>query len=124
VIVTGDAFVPQREEGRLAPKEFKADATEMEGAAVAHLLAAARAVPDLRSLSDSAGAKASENVLLFEKSAARMPRCSVTGIGGRLEGHEHSSRLLGRSALCGEWSRQAGEISLTPRIRKPPFHKF
>ena len=40
----------------------------------------------LRSLSDSAGAKASENVLLLEKSAAQNAALLVTGIVGRLEG--------------------------------------
>jgi nucleoside phosphorylase len=39
----------------------------------------------LRSLSDSAGAKAPENVLLFEKSASQNSALLVTGIVGRLE---------------------------------------
>src|SRR6267154_5458439 len=39
----------------------------------------------LRSLSDSAGAKASENVLFFEKSAAQNAALLVTGIVRRLE---------------------------------------
>jgi len=67
-------------------KEFKADATEMEGAAVAQICWQRR-VPCLilRSLSDSAGAKAQENVLLFEKSAAQNAALLVAGIVGRLE---------------------------------------
>jgi adenosylhomocysteine nucleosidase len=39
----------------------------------------------LRSLSDSSGAKAQENVLLFEKSAAQNAASLVTGIVGRLQ---------------------------------------
>ena len=67
-------------------KEFKADATEMEGAAVAQICWQ-RHVPCLilRSLSDSAGAKAQDNVLLFEKSAAQNAALLVTSIVGRLE---------------------------------------
>jgi len=66
-------------------KEFKADATEMEGAAVAQICWQRR-VPYLilRSLSDSAGVKAPENVLLFEKSAAQNAALLVTSIVGRL----------------------------------------
>ena len=66
-------------------KEFKADATEMEGAAVAQICSQ-RQVPCLilRSLSDSAGAKAQENLLIFEKSAAQNAALLVTSIVGRL----------------------------------------
>src|SRR5438309_600365 len=68
-------------------KEFKADATEMEGAAVAQICWQRR-VPCLilRSLSDSASAKAPENVRLFEKSAAQNAALLVIGIVARLEG--------------------------------------
>ena len=87
VIVTGDAFVASPAKKDALRKEFKADATEMEGAAVAQICWQRR-VPCLilRSLSDSAGAKAQDNVLLFEKSAAQNAALLVTGIVGRLEG--------------------------------------
>ena len=83
VIVTGDAFVASLAKKDALRKEFKADATEMEGAAVAQICWQRRVpCPILRSLSDSAGAKATrENVYipLFEKSAcARTPRLLVT----------------------------------------------
>jgi adenosylhomocysteine nucleosidase len=86
VIVTGDAFVASLAKKDALRKEFKADATEMEGAAVAQICWQRR-VPCLilRSLSDSAGAKAAENVRLFEKSAAQNSALLVTGIVGRLE---------------------------------------
>jgi adenosylhomocysteine nucleosidase len=86
VIVTGDAFVASPAKKDALRKEFKADATEMEGTAVAQICWQRR-VPCLilRSLSDSATAKAPENVLLFEKSAAQNSALLVTSIVGRLE---------------------------------------
>ena len=86
VIVTGDAFVASPAKKDALRKEFKADATEMEGAAVTQICWQRR-VPCLilRSLSDSAGTKAQENVLLFEKGAAQNAALLVTSIVGRLE---------------------------------------
>ena len=86
VIVTGDAFVASLAKKDALRKEFKADAAEMEGAAVAQVCWQRR-VPCLilRSLSDSAGAEAQENVILFEKSAAQNAALLVTSIVGRLE---------------------------------------
>jgi adenosylhomocysteine nucleosidase len=86
VIVTGDAFVASPAKKDALRKEFQADATEMEGAAVAQLCWQRR-VPCLilRSLSDSAGAQAPEDERLFEKTAARNSALLVTGIVGRLE---------------------------------------
>jgi adenosylhomocysteine nucleosidase len=86
VIVTGDAFVASPAKQEALRKEFKADATEMEGAAVAQICRQRR-VPCLilRSLSDSAGAKAPEDERLFEKSAAKNAALLVAGIVGRLE---------------------------------------
>ena len=56
VIVTGDAFVASAAKKDALRKEFKADATEMEGAAVAQICWQRRVPsPILRSLSDSAG---------------------------------------------------------------------
>jgi adenosylhomocysteine nucleosidase len=86
VIVTGDAFVASPTKKDALRKEFKADATEMEGAAVCQICWQRR-VPCLilRSLSDSAGAGAPEDERLFEKSAARNAALLVTGIVERLE---------------------------------------
>ncbi|PYU99160.1 MAG: 5'-methylthioadenosine/S-adenosylhomocysteine nucleosidase [Acidobacteria bacterium] len=112
VIVTGDAFVASPAKKDALRKEFKADATEMEGAAVAQICWQRR-VPCLilRSLSDSAGAKALENVLLFEKSAAQNAALLVTSIVRRLEvqtrltSESRADAVLGRPApeLEGRW---------------------
>ena len=85
VIVTGDAFVASPAKKDVLREEFKADATEMEGAAVAQICWQRR-VPCLilRSLSDSAGAKAPEDERLFEKRAAQNAARLVIGIVGRL----------------------------------------
>ncbi len=86
VIVTGDAFVASPAKKDALREEFKADATEMEGAAVAQICWQWR-VPCLilRSLSDDAGAKALEDERLFEKRAAQNAARLVIGIVGRLE---------------------------------------
>jgi adenosylhomocysteine nucleosidase len=86
VIVTGNIFVASPTKSEELRKDFKADATEMEGAAVAQICWQQR-VPCLviRSLSDNAGVKAQEDVHLFEKTAARNSALLVTGIVARLE---------------------------------------
>ena len=86
VIVTGDAFVASSAKKDALRKEFKADATEMEGAVVAQICGQWR-VPCLilRSLSDDAGAKAEEDERHFEKTAAQNSALLVTGIVARLE---------------------------------------
>ena len=85
VIVTGDAFVADPAKQEALRKEFKADATEMEGAAVAQVCWQ-RGVPCLilRSLSDDAGAKAPENERHFVKTAAENSALLVGGVVGRL----------------------------------------
>jgi adenosylhomocysteine nucleosidase len=85
VIVTADAFVSSLAKQEALRKEFKADATEMEGAAVAQVCWQWR-VPwlILRSLSDDAGAKAEEDVRRFEKTAAQNSALLVAGIVARL----------------------------------------
>jgi len=86
VIVTGNMFVASPTKSAELRKDFEADATEMEGAAVAQICCQQR-VPCLvlRSLSDDAGANAEENVRLFEKTAAQNSALLVTGIVARLE---------------------------------------
>lgn len=85
VIVTGDAFVASPAKQEALRKEFKADATEMEGAAVAQVCWQRR-VPCLilRSLSDDAGAKAPEDERHFVTTAARNSALLVTGVVGRV----------------------------------------
>jgi adenosylhomocysteine nucleosidase len=86
VIVTGNMFVASTAKSEELRKDFEADATEMEGAAVAQICWQQR-VPCLilRSLSDDASAKAEEDVRLFEKTAAQNSAFLVTGIIARLE---------------------------------------
>jgi adenosylhomocysteine nucleosidase len=86
VIVTGDAFVASPAKKAALRKEFDADATEMEGAAVAQICWQRR-VPCLilRSLSDGAGTEAPEDERLFEKTAAQNAALLVTGMVSRLD---------------------------------------
>jgi adenosylhomocysteine nucleosidase len=85
VIVTGNMFVASTTKSRELRKDFKAEATEMEGAAVAQVCWQ-QGVPCLviRSLSDDAGDQAQEDVRLFEKTAAQNSALLVTGIVARL----------------------------------------
>lgn len=85
VIVTGDAFVASPAKKESLRKEFKADATEMEGAAVAQVCWQRR-VPCLilRCLSDDAGESAPEDERHFEKTAAQNSALLVRGVVGRL----------------------------------------
>jgi adenosylhomocysteine nucleosidase len=85
VIVTGNLFVASPTKSAELRKDFQADATEMEGAAVAQICWQQR-VPCLvlRSLSDDAGANAREDVRLFEKTAAQNSALLVSGIVARL----------------------------------------
>lgn len=71
-IVTGDVFVSSEEKANQLLTEFKADATEMEGAAVAQICYQQQ-VPCLiiRSLSDKANSSAREDMLNFLKVAAQ-----------------------------------------------------
>lgn len=70
-IVTGDVFVSSEEKVRQLLADFEADATEMEGAAVAQICHQLR-VPCLviRSLSDRANSSAREDMLSFLDTAA------------------------------------------------------
>ena len=71
-IVTGDVFVSSEEKVNQLLREFGADATEMEGAAVAQVCHQQQ-VPCIviRSLSDKANSSAREDMLSFLKVAAR-----------------------------------------------------
>ncbi|GAA4414713.1 5'-methylthioadenosine/adenosylhomocysteine nucleosidase [Nibrella viscosa] len=71
-VVTGDVFVSSDEKVQSLRKEYNADATEMEGAAVAQVCYQQQ-IPCLviRSLSDKANANARQDMLTFVKIAAR-----------------------------------------------------
>jgi adenosylhomocysteine nucleosidase len=85
VIVTGNQFVASPAKRDELRKVFKAEAAEMEGAAVAQVCWQSR-VPCLivRSLSDDAGDKAPAAYEAFEKAAAGNSARLVVGILGQL----------------------------------------
>ncbi|WP_266364512.1 5'-methylthioadenosine/adenosylhomocysteine nucleosidase [Tellurirhabdus rosea] len=80
-VVTGDMFVSSEEKVASLRQEFRADATEMEGAAVAQVCYQ-QGVPCLviRSLSDKANSNARTDMLAFVKIAARNSANLVMGI--------------------------------------------
>ena len=84
-VVTGDVFVSSNEKVASLWSEFKADATEMEGAAVAQVCYQQQ-TPCLviRSLSDKANANARQDMLTFFKIAARNSANLVMTIVGKL----------------------------------------
>ncbi|KAA9354921.1 5'-methylthioadenosine/adenosylhomocysteine nucleosidase [Larkinella humicola] len=84
-VVTGDQFIASDEKVASLWSEFKADATEMEGAAVAQVCYQQQ-VPCLviRSLSDKANSNARQDMLTFFKIAARNSANLVMTIVGKL----------------------------------------
>jgi len=80
-IVTGDVFVSSEEKVNQLLTDFEADATEMEGAAVAQICYQQQ-VPCIviRSLSDKANGSAREDMLNFLKVAARNSAALVLDI--------------------------------------------
>lgn len=85
-VVTGDVFVSSEDKVRQLRNEFGADATEMEGAAVAQVCYQLQ-VPCLviRSLSDKANASARQDMMNFLQIAARNSANLVMAIVGRLK---------------------------------------
>jgi adenosylhomocysteine nucleosidase len=86
MIVTGNEFIASAAKREELRKAFKADATEMEGAAVAQICYQHR-VPCLivRSLSDEAGEKATIDYEHFEKIAANNSAKLVLGLIAELK---------------------------------------
>ena len=84
-VVTGDQFIASDEKVASLWSDFKADATEMEGAAVAQVCFQQQ-VPCLviRSLSDKANSNARQDMLTFFKIAARNSANLVMTIVGKL----------------------------------------
>ena len=105
-VVTGDVFVASDAKKTVLHKNLGADAVEMEGAAVAQICWQHN-VPCLviRSLSDNAGANASEDFKKYYKIAARNSAALVTRIISQL----HSEQLL-----------QQGTIINPEQTQKPP----
>ncbi|GAB3172119.1 5'-methylthioadenosine/adenosylhomocysteine nucleosidase [Telluribacter humicola] len=85
-IVTGDVFVSSAEKVEQLRRDFGADATEMEGAAVAQVCWQQQ-VPCIviRSLSDKADGNAREDMLNFVKVAARNSAALVVELVGLLK---------------------------------------
>lgn len=86
IVVTGDVFVASAEKVRQLRRDFNADATEMEGAAVAQVCWQFN-TPCLiiRSLSDKADENARGDMMAFYKTAARNSAALVTAIAGMLK---------------------------------------
>jgi adenosylhomocysteine nucleosidase len=84
-IVTGDVFVSSSEKVQQLRREYSAEATEMEGAAVAQVCWQLY-VPCLviRSLSDKADENARGDMMTFYKTAAKNSAALVTEIAGLL----------------------------------------
>ncbi len=85
-VVTGDVFVSSSEKVKQLRQDFQADATEMEGAAVAQVCWQLK-VPCLviRSLSDKADENARGDMMTFYKTAAKNSASLVTEIAGLLK---------------------------------------
>ncbi|MDJ1473599.1 5'-methylthioadenosine/adenosylhomocysteine nucleosidase [Xanthocytophaga flava] len=85
-IVTGDIFVSSSEKVQQLRRDFNAEATEMEGAAVAQVCWQLK-VPCLviRSLSDKADENARGDMMTFYKTAAKNSAALVTEIAGLIK---------------------------------------
>jgi adenosylhomocysteine nucleosidase len=86
LVVTGDQFISSTAKVEQLRADFNADATEMEGAAVAQVCYQ-QGVPCLviRSLSDKADENARNDMLNFYKTAARNSAALVMAILGRVK---------------------------------------
>ncbi|MCU0353083.1 MAG: 5'-methylthioadenosine/adenosylhomocysteine nucleosidase [Cytophagales bacterium] len=84
-VVTGDVFVSSSEKVKQLRRDFGADATEMEGAAVAQVCWQLKTpCIVIRSLSDRADENARGDMMTFYKTAAKNSAALVTEILGRL----------------------------------------
>ena len=85
VVVTGDVFVASTEKCNELRHKLKADAVEMEGAAVAQICYQ-RSIPHLviRSISDKADEKAREDLMMFQEMAAENSARFIVEIVGLL----------------------------------------
>lgn len=81
VIVTGDVFIASSQKCNQLRQQLKADAVEMEGAAVAQICYQ-RKIPHLviRSISDKGDEKAREDSMMFQEMAAKNSACLIIEI--------------------------------------------
>ena len=120
-VVTGDMFVAFDAKKRALHKNLGADAVEMEGAAVAQICWQNN-VPCLviRSLSDNAGAGASEDFKKYYKIAASNSAALVT----RIISHLHSEQLLQQEATINREQAQEPPPSAQQNVLSPNEQRF
>ncbi len=120
-VVTGDVFVATDVKRTTLHKNFGADAVEMEGAAVAQICWQHN-VPCLviRSLSDNAGANASEDFKKYYKIAARNSATLVTRVISQL----HSEQSLQQDTTINPEQTQEPPISPRQNALSPNEQRF
>ena len=120
-VVTGDVFVASDAKKTALHKNLGADAVEMEGAAVAQICWQ-QGVPCLviRSLSDNAGANASEDFKKYYKIAARNSAALVTRIISQL----HSEQSLQQDTPISPEQMQEPSVSPQQNTLSPNEQRF
>ena len=120
-VVTGDVFVASDAKKTALHKNLGADAVEMEGAAVAQICWQHN-VPCLiiRSLSDNAGANASEDFKKYYKIAARNSAALVTRIISQL----HSEQSLQQDTTINREQTQEPPASPQQNALSPNEQRF
>ena len=120
-VVTGDVFVASDAKKTALRKNLGADAVEMEGAAVAQICWQ-QDVPCLviRSLSDNAGANASEDFKKYYKIAARNSAALVTRIISQL----HSEQSLQQDTTINRGQTQESPASPPQSALSPKEQRF
>ncbi len=118
-VVTGDVFVALDAKRSALREHFGADAVEMEGAAVAQICWQQN-VPCLvvRSLSDNAGANASEDFKRYYKIAARNSAALVTRIIGQLPAEQPLQPDATESEQAEQSSPSPLQSALTPNEQR------
>ena len=120
-VVTGDVFVASDAKRTALHKNLGADAVEMEGAAVAQICWQYN-VPCLviRSLSDNAGANASEDFKKYYKIAARNSAALVTRIISQL----HSEQSLQPDTKINHAQKRESSVSPQQNALTPNEQRF
>ena len=120
-VITGDVFVASDAKKAALHKSLGADAVEMEGAAVAQICWQHN-VPCLviRSLSDNAGANASEDFKKYYKIAARNSAALVTRIISQL----HSEQSLQPDTKINREQRQDSPVPPQQNVLTPNEQRF
>ncbi len=120
-VVTGDVFVAFDAKKTTLHRNLDADAVEMEGAAVAQICWQHN-VPCLviRSLSDNAGAKASEDFKKYYKIAARNSAALVT----RIISQVHSEQSTQPEVKIDQGQTQGSAVSTQQNTLNPNEQRF